>query len=155
MHRTASIIRIIPYPRQPPLFPSSQYFHLHHLYPLIPNCLPQLYRFLLLIGNPQNWVLLLFTHTCPVTEFPRKKSKSRFFLRKMRSPHDSGWSWSGILQQAFLFGKAVPWPYSGRAKRQMSGNRSAGIGKLLCMVGTTQSCKKKQAGKSCDIRKKT
>lgn len=23
------------------------------------------------------------------------------------------------------------------------------------MVGTTQSCKKKQAGKSCDIRKKT
>lgn len=51
-------------------------------------------------------------------------------------------------------GKAVPLPYSGRAKRQTSGNRSAGMGKLLRMVGTTQSCKKKQAGKSCDIRKK-
>ena len=33
---------------QQPLFPSSQYFSSP---PLVPNCLPQLYRFLLLIGN--------------------------------------------------------------------------------------------------------
>ena len=36
---------------QQPLFPSSQYFSSPPLVPLIPNCLPQLYRFLLLIGN--------------------------------------------------------------------------------------------------------
>ena len=33
------------------LFPSSQYFSSPPLVPLIPNCLLQLYRFLLLIGN--------------------------------------------------------------------------------------------------------
>ena len=47
-HRSSASSHI---PDNRPSFRLHNIFHLHHLYPLIPNCLPQLYRFLLLIGN--------------------------------------------------------------------------------------------------------